>query len=304
MSTPKDFSPAAPLPLDEFGALASESPAPPADASPDPDNPPWEISSAVGVWIISVALLFVMPIPFIIPYVLLKGIRFEALGQFLTTDKTAIFLQILAIIPVHLLTLAAAWAVITHFGKRPFFWRALGWSWSEQFDARKGIILGVVLFGVGALIQVFFGGQETQIDKIVASSRATAYLTAFLATFTAPLVEEVVYRGLLYSALQKAFGVRWGIISVLALFTLVHVPQYWSNFGVIAAVGILSAALTIVRAYSGRLLPCFIIHLIFNGITSVLIILQPYLQRFGSHSDGQKAAGLLCFARALLRAFI
>jgi hypothetical protein len=37
--------------------------------------------------------------------------------------------------------------------------------------------------------------------------------------------------------------------------------------------------LTIVRAYTHRLLPCIIIHLVFNGIQAVLLIAEPYAQK-------------------------
>jgi len=309
VSTPKDFSHHAELPAEDFAALTHEPSASPvfsSEATIDPNNPPWGITAAAGVWIVSILLLFVTPLPFVIPYILRKGIRLEIVGEFLQTDKTAIFLQILSVIPAHLLTLAVAWAVVTHFGKRPLFWRSLGWSWSENFSLRSSIIAALVLFAAGALITTLFKGQDTQIDKIIASSRATAYLTAFLAIATAPIVEEVIYRGLLYSALQKVFGVKWGVVSVLALFTAVHVPQYWPNYGVIAAVGLLSAALTIIRARSGRLLPCFVIHFIFNGITSVLIVLQPYIERFspGSRSTGEQKAAALWSLTRTLRAFL
>jgi len=309
VSTPKDFSHHTELPADDFAALTHEPPALPDfsfQATIDPNNPPWGILPAVGVWIISLVLLVITPLLFVVPYILRKGIRLEAVSEFLQTDKTGIFLQILSVIPAHLLTLAVAWAMVTQFGKRPLFWRSLGWSWSENFRARRSIIAALVLFAAGALITTLFKGEETQLDKILTSSRATAYLIAFLAVATAPIVEEVVYRGLLYSSLQRAFGVKWGVVSVLALFTAVHVPQYWPNYGVIAAVGLLSAALTIIRARSGRLLPCFVIHLIFNGITSVLIVLQPYIERFspGSRSTGEQKAAALWSLTRTLRAFL
>ena len=97
---------------------------------------------------------------------------------------------------------------------------------------------------------------------------------------TAPFVEEFIYRGVLYAPLQRLAGVPGAVVIVLALFTVIHVPQYWPNKGVIAAVALLSIALTLVRAYSGRLLPCIVIHLVFNGIQAVYLVLEPYLQRF------------------------
>jgi hypothetical protein len=49
--------------------------------------------------------------------------------------------------------------------------------------------------------------------------------------------------------------------------------------GVLAAVALLSIALTVIRAYTHRLLPCIIIHLVFNGIQAAVLIAEPYAQR-------------------------
>jgi membrane protease YdiL (CAAX protease family) len=224
----------------------------------------------------------------------------QALAEFLMTDKTAILLQILSAIPAHLLTLGVAWAVVTRLGKRPF-WQALGWTWGRRIGFWTSAGLAVFLYLVGITMILLFGQQKTQLDLIVESSRAASYAIAFLAVFTAPIAEEVVYRGILYSSLQKKIGVKGAIVGVMILFTLVHVPQYWGNFGVIAAVGLLSLALTLVRAYTGRLLPCFVIHLIFNGIQSVLIVLEPYLRQFITDTETKVPGAIIS---QILGAFI
>lgn len=249
-------------------------------------------------WIASVVLLFAMSLIFVLPYAFRQmGMGQESLQQFLLTDKTAIFLQIASTIPAHLLTLGMVWAVVTRLGNRPF-WSTLGWSWGRNFGFWSSACLAIGLLGIGMLITNRYGAQETQVDKMIASSMAARYITAFLATFTAPLVEEMVYRGVLYSALQRVIGTAWAVAGVLLLFTLIHVPQYWPNFAVIAVIGLLSFSLTIVRASTGRLLPCFIIHLVFNGISSVLIIFEPYLQQLRSSGE-QKAAAFVTLAHAL-----
>lgn len=255
-----------------------------------------EVGLAAATWIASIILMVVMSAVFIIPYAFRQvGMNQEAFKQFLLTDKTAIFLQILSAIPAHLLTLGVIWAVVTRFGKRPF-WSTLGWSWGRNFGFWTSAGLAVGLLGLGMLITYKFQGGETQVDKLINSSSAARYTTAFLATFTAPLVEEMVYRGVIYSALQKVIGTTWSVVGVLLLFTLIHVPQYWPNYGVIAVIGILSFSLTVVRAYTGRLLPCFIIHLVFNGISSILIILEPYVPHLNSGGE-QKAESFIMLAR-------
>ena len=126
-------------------------------------------------------------------------------------------------------------------------------------------------------ITKIIGGGETSIDQISHSSAASRYMLEILAGVTAPFVEELVYRGILYSALQKVAGIVWAVIIVSTLFALVHVLEYYNNVGVILVISLLSVCLTLLRAYTGRLLPCFIVHLVFNGIQAVIILIEPYL---------------------------
>ena len=69
---------------------------------------------------------------------------------------------------------------------------------------------------------------------------------------------------------------------VTLLFTLVHVPQYSLNghpdMAAIVTLLLLSLTLTLIRAGTGNLLPCIVLHTIFNGVQSVLLILQPFLE--------------------------
>ncbi len=257
----------------------------------DPDNPPWGIFAAVLAWIASIVLLLFVQLIFILPYGIFKyrDAGLAAFAQALQTDPTAILLQIVSVIPTHLLTLVVVWAIVTQSGKRPF-WQTLGWSWSENFGFWSSVGVAALMLGSGILINKLFGGGKTQIDQIVASSIPARITVAVLATATAPLVEELIYRGVLYSALFKGLtrlnehrGVanarRTAMIStvfaVSFLFALVHVFQYINNVGVIIAVALLSLVLTLTRALTGRLLPCFIIHLIFNGIQSLTILFEP-----------------------------
>lgn len=255
-------------------------PLPPASTpiTPDPDNPPWGIPTAVLVWFASVAFQLIVSIPLLVFYAASRGITparadyQQALSVFATSDKTAVFLQIVSLLPSHLLTLVMIWVIVTRFGKRPFG-RLVGLT-RDGFPVWASIALGVFLFLVGAGLAKLVGGDTpTQLEQIINSSVATRYLVAFIAVATAPLVEELVYRGIVYSALKRVVGAIGAVVFVLGLFTLVHVPQYWPNYGVLLAVGLLSVCLTILRAYTGRLLPCVIIHLVFNGVQALVLVL-------------------------------
>jgi hypothetical protein len=272
-----------------FGGFADElaPPAPAGSTAPagapavDPDNPAWGILLGVALTFATFLFMFVVQIVFVVPYVLTRGtLDPAALEKILRGDKTVILLSVVSIIPAHLLTLALAWMIVTGFGKRPF-WRSLGWAWSPRLGYLEPLAclgLTVLLLLSGRLLVGVFGDPETELERLIMSSNAARYMIAAVATFTAPLIEEVVFRGVLYSGLRKRVGTAWGAAAVIAIFALIHVPQYWPNVAAISTILLLSSVLTIVRARTGRLLPCVAIHFFFNGITSVLIVLAPYIQ--------------------------
>src|SRR4029453_3697257 len=149
----------------------------------------------------------------------------------------------------HALTFLLVWYVVTGRGSRPF-WQTLGWYWPHDFGPWKTVGFAVVLLGFGWLITHFVGGAETQLDQIIKSSYRARFVIAFLAAVTGPFIEELVYRGLLYPALQRVVGVAFAVVIVSILFAGVHVLQYYNNPGVIAVITILSVSLTVVRARS------------------------------------------------------
>ncbi len=265
----------------------------------DPDNPPWGLVAGTLTWVASVLFLFVVGLLMVLPYAVSHAPLSdqEKLRQFLTTDKTAVFLQVLSVIPAHLLTLFVVWAVVTRLGKRPF-WKSLGWSWGENFGFWKTAAVAVVLFIIAYAIGYLIKGNPTDIDQIVTNSLRSRYTLAVAAGLTAPFVEELVYRGVLYSALRKAFNTIAAVIIVTILFAGVHVLEYRNNLGVILAVSTLSLGLTMLRAYTGRLLPCFIVHLIFNGIQAIYIVIEPYLPKAAPEIE-QKAPAIAMLWRTL-----
>jgi membrane protease YdiL (CAAX protease family) len=253
----------------------------------DPDNPVWGIGAALLIWVASILLQIIVPLFFLIPYLVQKGIspsspEFGAAVVALAKDRTAILLQVLAVFPTHFLTLLLVWAVVTRFRRHPFL-ASFGWNWSRRWGVFEGVGffgLGVLLFVIGGLMAKLLGADKpTELEQLINSSYAARYAIAVLAVFTAPFVEEFIYRGLLYSALQRAIGMPAALVAVLGLFTLIHVPQYWPNYGVIAAVGLLSIVLTAVRAYTGRLLPCVILHMAFNAVQAAILVVEPVLHR-------------------------
>lgn len=270
-------------------AYGIEQPVSQTPAYLDPDNPPWAQPTWIGIfkalitWIGSVALLLFVPLILVVPYfIYLYSTSAPPQPEELMADKTFLFLSIVGVIPAHILTFVAAYLVVTSGGRYPFF-KTLGLEWPRSLGSWGGIAICVLiagmLLGIGALITSYFGGQKTQLDLLIESSYQARIATAFLAVFTAPLIEEVIYRGILYPAIARVLGAAAGVALVSILFAGVHYFQYKNNLAVVAVITLLSTSLTIVRAVTHRLLPPFVIHLVFNGIQAIIILLQPYFTK-------------------------
>lgn len=241
-----------------------------------PNNPPWSSGIAIVTWMASVLMIFIVPGLFLAPYLLSKGAQnlgAEELSRFATSDPTALLIQVAAVLPAHLITLAIGWFVVTRANKHPFFstlgWRSGGMRWWHH------VLILILFMALAAIVGSLMPEQENDLLRILRSSRLALYTVAFLAVFTAPFVEELVYRGVLYSALQRSTGSVAAVAIVTLLFTAVHVPQYWGSPSTIILLTLLSLILTLVRAQTGNLLPCVILHTLFNGVQSALLILNP-----------------------------
>jgi membrane protease YdiL (CAAX protease family) len=249
---------------------------------PPSANEPWiKLLLAFFTWFGSVLLLLFVPVILAIPYLMYQW-RSRGLptAEALTADKTFIFISIAGIVPTHLLTLGLVWLVVTEGRKKPF-WETIGFEWPRYTNRLVAtlmcVFIAVVLLAAGFLVTSIWGGSKTQLDLLVESSIPARFATAFVAVFTAPLIEELVYRGVLYSAIERALGTAVAVGAVSLLFAGVHVFQYINNVSVITVITLLSFTLTLVRAGTGKVLPCFIIHLVFNGIQSLVIALSPFI---------------------------
>ncbi len=258
------------------------------EENPTPDNPSWNWITASAVWVASIVFL-VLPSILVVFYAVARNVDIgnaENLKEFLLNDPTAILIQIILVIPAHLLTLALAWVVITKFNKLSFR-EALGWKWGGFRFWHIAVIL-VVFFLLAYGLTALIGEQDNELMRILRSSRSAVYIVAFLATFSAPIVEEVVYRGIIYSAFYKAFGVAVAVIVASTLFAGVHFLQYNGDVTALIMICLLSLVLTLIRVRTGNLLPCIVLHTVFNGIQSLLLIMQPYLD-FGNTTEKHAA---------------
>jgi membrane protease YdiL (CAAX protease family) len=118
----------------------------------------------------------------------------------------------------------------------------------ELFDVRQGEGIAEAAIGV--------------VDPIV---------LAVALMVVAPVAEEIFFRGIVYNAWLREFGVRRAIIGSALLFALIH-----GSIFVIPSIFGLGIVLALLYRRTGSLPASIAMHATFNGITLVLALLIRY----------------------------
>jgi membrane protease YdiL (CAAX protease family) len=263
-------------------------PYPPAENAiesiePNPDNPRWGVLGGFGVWLASIFFLFLASaIGAGIYLVFYKSrgnvipLEAEELNKLLMSEGS-ILIQMAMNIGAHLATIAICWAVVTRMGKHSFA-EGIGWRWEGQTTIAKiAIIVGLSLLFIviaSTLPRLIPDSRTTPFAELLKISQSVRYSVAILAVFTAPLTEELVYRGLLYSPLKRAMGTVGAVATATLLFAVVHVPQYLGAWGSLTGLLMLSLGLTFIRAKTKSIFPCVWIHTLYNLVGAIAIALS------------------------------
>jgi membrane protease YdiL (CAAX protease family) len=259
----------------------------------NPDKPPWGLLVAglllllsyYATWLGAHAIIFSL------------GIAHIKAGSFFKS-----IYPLLALLLGHFLVFISIWLLLrARYGLRL---KSLGWYWPENLrmktykapedyysPRRIGLLLAFTCAALSKWPIVLIPGPSTRFgdDMFKSSTTEAGYL--LLAILTAPLIEELVYRGICYPAVLKFFNrvaflqqkifkgfaktdgllasTALSIMVIALLFTLAHINQYSSsagrNWGQIIGVFISGICFTSLRAYTKSLLPCFVSHTIANA---------------------------------------
>jgi membrane protease YdiL (CAAX protease family) len=149
-------------------------------------------------------------------------------------------------------------------------------SWWKQLGAALwGYAVYVPFLGMLLLITLLVAPalpseQTNPISERVGESQTTLqWLWTFVqAAVLAPIVEEFVFRGVLFQVLWQRTGRVWLSAFVSGyLFAVIH-PQF---LGGIFPITVLGTILALVYAHTRSLLPCMLIHAFNNGLITLLL---------------------------------
>jgi membrane protease YdiL (CAAX protease family) len=161
-----------------------------------------------------------------------------------------------------LVSIALVYAVVTRLRKRPF--RATirltgrNYVWRAAFGA-------VLLGGLMDLVTLALRKPIVPdvLQPLFTGSAGAAAMIVFVSIVT-PLVEELLFRGVLFPVAACSLGTTGGILLVSALFGLAHVATYGLDMYLVAQTLVAGLYLTWLRARTGSLAPSVAAHAALN----------------------------------------
>lgn len=157
---------------------------------------------------------------------------------------------------------------------------AFGMNWrSLRHAAAQGLIgyVGIVpvVFTISMIYQLFLyaAGYPVTLQDVVEiflepQSPWSLFSLMVLAVVVAPLVEEMLFRGILLPVLLKKVGLGTAVVISSILFAGIH-----QHLPSLAPLFVLSVVLSLLYVYSGSLWSSIILHAVFNGISICILLL-------------------------------
>ncbi len=157
------------------------------------------------------------------------------------------------------------------------FWREFFYGFTVWATAIPMVIAGAMIaFVLSLLLSAEFADAEHPLPEAIAQgSLSTRLVLLFLAAVAAPVVEEIVFRGVLFRHLRD-LSHTWGrglsfVVAALGssfVFAAIH-PQ---GILFIPILGALAFAFCLAREMRGSLISCIVAHGFHNGLITTFVM--------------------------------
>jgi len=143
---------------------------------------------------------------------------------------------------------------------------------------KVGFINGFILFFIVLVLGILLNWllpidiKPQPIAKVIMSARTKweMMIPFFVTAVSAPLSEELYFRGFLYPALRRRIGIKWGILVTSVIFGSLH-------YDLIRAIPLIFGGiwLNVLYEKSGSIYTSMIAHSVWNSIMTILIFIMP-----------------------------
>jgi membrane protease YdiL (CAAX protease family) len=157
-----------------------------------------------------------------------------------------------------------------HVSVQEMGWRKVPWNQSVLYVVAGFVVFSVssslVLHGLGALLPQFHPNQIAQ-DFFVGIAPTNRVVGLVTLVIIPPLFEETVFRGFLFPAIAKRWGVVWGAVLSSAVFGIAH---FQLNLGIYTF--LMGLVLCWMYTKLRSIVPGMWLHMINNLVAFILLV--------------------------------
>jgi hypothetical protein len=145
------------------------------------------------------------------------------------------------------------------------FGPAIGWRGVDR-PPTVYLLWGVLLaVSVALLAHLMPTATERMPIEDLLRDRTSLIVLALFGILIAPAIEELVFRGFLYAAVERSHGTLLAVLVTSTVFSLPHASQYgwrWQNLLLLTYVGVIFG---VVRARTQSVVPSTLLHTGYNA---------------------------------------
>lgn len=157
--------------------------------------------------------------------------------------------------------------------RRPF-WATLNWKKPTSRQAVRFFLGGGLLAIAVRFAPTILPDAESFPLERLFTSPAAAYAIAAFAVLVAPFMEELTFRGVLFSIFERQVGPHFAIVSTAVLFAALHIPEYWGAWNHVFLIFLVGVVFSWARGQTGSLVPSVILHLAYNASMMTLLFFE------------------------------
>ena len=229
---------------------------------------PWGIGAALVVYLlawIGFTFALVILIGFASPYLPVAAQFLDALQR---NDVQASFILVI----VNAVVAFALVAMYLRHFKVGF--DTVGWRKFSIIKAALYLLAIFVIFIIGSGLLIYlvsvlvpgFDSNQAQTNEFTTSTTSNPHLTLIALVIIPPIIEETVFRGFIFPAFAKRWGVIWGAIISSVLFGFAHLQ---ANVGVYTF--LLGMLLCFLYVKLKSIIPGILFHMLNNYLAFVAL---------------------------------
>ena len=144
-------------------------------------------------------------------------------------------------------------------------------------------VIGGLLFATLSFIATSsyfssFSSSSPMSDALLQGTAAGRVTLILFAILVAPLLEEIIFRGYLFTAVSRIKGNRFAVAFVALLFAFMHVDQNWGDVIVVLLVFLAGLFFTLLRFFTRSIIPSIASHYVYN--IALLILPTLYMSLY------------------------